>query len=107
MNPPELDFGKPTFFERLSNKGFGASAGLGLAHNYLLEVRGRKTDRGVFDPRGRAGVNGKHFLVAPRGRTQLLRLQARSLWKNASDAEDSKFGSFQMMYDRKKTAPLS
>ena len=68
MNPPELDFGKPTFFERLSNKGFGASAGLGLAHNYLLEVRGRKTDRGVFDPRGRAGVNGKHFLVAPRGR---------------------------------------
>jgi deazaflavin-dependent oxidoreductase (nitroreductase family) len=47
--------------------------GLGLRHNYLLEVRGRKTG-GVFStPVDLLEFKGKRFLVAPRGRTQWVR----------------------------------
>ena len=43
-------FRKPSFFEQILNKGFGVLVGLGigLRHNYLLQVAGRK--RWVIHP---------------------------------------------------------
>ncbi len=75
MNQPELGFRKPNLFERLLNKDFGTlvGIGLGLGHNYLLEVRGRKTDRIYSTPVDLLEFNGRRFLVAPRGRTQWVR----------------------------------
>ena len=45
-------FRKPNFFEQILNKSFGILVGLGvgLRHNYLLQVRGRKTGRVYSTP---------------------------------------------------------
>ena len=40
---------------------------------YLLQVRGRKTGRTYSTPVDLLEINGKPFLVAPRGRTQWVR----------------------------------
>lgn len=58
MNRPELDFRKLTLLERLLRNGFAAllRLGLGLDHNYLLEVRGCKTDRVSSTPVNLQGV---------------------------------------------------
>jgi hypothetical protein len=52
MNQPDPAFRKPNLFERILNGAFGTLVrfGLGLRHNYLLEVRGRKTDRVYSTP---------------------------------------------------------
>ena len=54
---------------------FGAlvALGLGLPHNYLLEVRGRKTGRRHFTPVNLLEFSGERYLVAGRGRTQWVR----------------------------------
>jgi deazaflavin-dependent oxidoreductase (nitroreductase family) len=71
----QVEFREPTAFERLFNKVFGMLVGLGLGmkHNYLLEVRGRKTGRMFATPVSVLEVNGNLYLVAPRGRTQWVR----------------------------------
>ncbi|MGB8886884.1 MAG: nitroreductase family deazaflavin-dependent oxidoreductase [Candidatus Korobacteraceae bacterium] len=68
-------FLQPTASERLFNRFFGFLVGLGLGmkHNYLLEVRGRKSGKLYSTPIDLLEVGGKHFLVAPRGRTQWVR----------------------------------
>jgi class 3 adenylate cyclase len=45
----------------------------GLPHNYLLEVRGRKTGRRQSTPIDLLELGGRRFLVAGRGRTQWVR----------------------------------
>ncbi len=72
-NPPE--FRKPSAGERVFNRCFGflVGLGLGLPHNYLLQVRGRKTGRLYSTPIDLLELEGKRFLVAPRGRTQWVR----------------------------------
>ena len=75
MNQPDPHFLKPNLFEPILNRAFGTLVGLGLGlrHNYLLEVRGRKTG-GVFStPVDLLEFKGRRFLVAPRGRTQWVR----------------------------------
>lgn len=47
--------------------------GLGLRHNYLLQVRGRKTGRVFSTPVDVLDRDGKRFLVAGRGYTQWVR----------------------------------
>jgi deazaflavin-dependent oxidoreductase (nitroreductase family) len=47
--------------------------GLGPAHIYLLEVRGRKSGKLFSTPVDLLELNGKRYLVAPRGRTQWVR----------------------------------
>ena len=42
-------------------------------HNYLLEVRGRKTGRLYSTPVNLLEFRGKRYLVAPRGQTQWAR----------------------------------
>jgi len=53
--------------------GFLVGLGFGLKHNYLLEVRGRKSGKLCSTPVNLLELNGKSYLVAPRGRTQWVR----------------------------------
>jgi hypothetical protein len=75
MNPASPPFRKPNFFERTLNRAFGVLVGLGigLRHNYLVEVRGRKTGRVFSTPIDLLEFKERRFLVAPRGRTEWVR----------------------------------
>ena len=75
MSEPAPAFLKPTLMDRWINRIFGLLVGwgLGLSHNYLLEVPGRKSGRMYSTPVNIVDLNGKRFLVAPRGETQWVR----------------------------------
>jgi deazaflavin-dependent oxidoreductase (nitroreductase family) len=62
----------PNRFERAVTRAFGflVGLGLGLPHNYLLEVRGRRTGRTYATPVDVLELGGRRFLVAGGGRTQ-------------------------------------
>ena len=68
-------FNKPSAIDRFINRAFGllVKIGLGLPHNYLLEVRGRKSGRTYSTPVNLLELGGKQYLVAPRGYTQWVR----------------------------------
>ncbi|MBZ5599052.1 MAG: nitroreductase family deazaflavin-dependent oxidoreductase [Acidobacteriia bacterium] len=68
-------FRAPSAFERVFNRVYGilVGCGLGFSHSYLLQVRGRKSGRIYSTPVDLLELDGKHFLVAPRGRTQWVR----------------------------------
>ena len=68
-------FNQPTTVDRAINKIFGllVGLGLGLRHNYLLQVRGRKSGRIYSTPVDVLDRNRKRYLVAPRGYTQWVR----------------------------------
>jgi len=68
-------FEAPSASERIFNRAFGLliGLGLGLRHNYLLQVRGRTTGRVYSTPVNVLEFNGKRWLVAGRGRTQWVR----------------------------------
>ncbi len=65
----------PSATERIFNRAFGllVGLGLGLSHNYLLQVRGRTTGRVYSTPVNVLELGGKRWLVAGRGRTQWVR----------------------------------
>jgi deazaflavin-dependent oxidoreductase (nitroreductase family) len=69
------DFEAPNAIERVFNRSFAilVALGLGLRHNYLLEVRGRTTGRIRSTPVNVLELGGKQWLVAGRGRTQWVR----------------------------------
>jgi deazaflavin-dependent oxidoreductase (nitroreductase family) len=75
LNQPASAFQEPSPGERLFNKTFGilVGLGLGLRHNYLLQVRGRKTGRVYSTPVNVLELNGKWYLVGARGQTQWVR----------------------------------
>jgi deazaflavin-dependent oxidoreductase (nitroreductase family) len=75
MNSTLPEFRAPTALERAFNRVFGLLVGLGIgfSHNYLLEVRGRKSGKIHSTPINLLEFGGKRFLVAPRGRTQWVR----------------------------------
>jgi len=64
-------FERPGRVDRLFNKAFGMliGLGLGLPHNFLLEVRGRTTGRLYSTPVDVLVLEGRRFLVAGRGYT--------------------------------------
>jgi deazaflavin-dependent oxidoreductase (nitroreductase family) len=68
-------FNQPTTVDRAINKLFGllVGLGLGLRHNSLLQVRGRKSGRIYSTPVDVLDRDGKRYLVAPRGYTQWVR----------------------------------
>jgi F420H(2)-dependent quinone reductase len=72
-------FKQPSGIERAFSTLFGmiVGLGLGLSHNYLLQVKGRKSGRIYSTPVNLVIVNGRRYLVAPRGDTQWVR-NARS-----------------------------
>ena len=69
---PGGDFLRPTTAERIFNRIFGwlVGAGLGLRHNYLVEVAGRKSGCVHATPVDVLAIEGRTFLVCPRGRAQ-------------------------------------
>ena len=73
-------FDRPHALERLLNKLFGllVALGLGLPHNYLLRVHGRRTGRLYSTPVNVLARDGRRFLVAGRGYTQWVRNAAAS-----------------------------
>src|ERR1700687_4791281 len=75
MSSPLPEFRAPSAVERVFNRVFGFLVGLGLgfSHNYLLQVRGRKSGKVYSTPIDLLELEGKRFLVAPRGRTQWVR----------------------------------
>jgi deazaflavin-dependent oxidoreductase (nitroreductase family) len=75
MRPELPAYRKPSAAELFFNRFFGllVRLGLGLPHNYLVEVRGRRTGKLYSTPIDLLEINGKRFLVAPRGRTQWVR----------------------------------
>jgi deazaflavin-dependent oxidoreductase (nitroreductase family) len=76
VKKPETErFNPPTAVDRAINKLFGllVGFGLGLRHNYLLQVRGRKSGRVYSTPVDVLSRDGKRYLVAPRGYTQWVR----------------------------------
>jgi deazaflavin-dependent oxidoreductase (nitroreductase family) len=68
----DREFRPATPGERFFNWAFGFLVGLGLSpsYNFLLEVKGRKSGKLYSTPVNLHEVNGKQYLVAPRGRTQ-------------------------------------
>jgi len=72
---PSRQFTEPSAVDRFFNRAFGflVKIGLGLPHNFLLEVRGRKSGRVYSTPVNVLERNGKRYLVAPRGYTQWVR----------------------------------
>jgi hypothetical protein len=65
-------FDPPSAFERMLDGAFAfcIRLGLGLPHNYLLQVRGRKSGRLRSTPVDVLDRDGRRFLVAGRGYTQ-------------------------------------
>ena len=70
-----MQFDQPTHLDRIVNRTFGllVKLGIGLPHNFLLEVRGRKTGRIYSTPVNILPYKDKRYLVAPRGDTQWVR----------------------------------
>src|SRR5689334_3769270 len=75
MSKEGRQFLKPTLIDRLVNRIFGTLVGLGvgMSHNYLLQVQGRKSGRIYSTPVNVLDHEGKRFLVGPRGETQWVR----------------------------------
>jgi len=75
MDPNLPVFREPTGVEKLLNRAFGFVVGLGLgpSHIYVLEVRGRKSGKLFSTPVDLLEIQGRRYLVAPRGRTQWVR----------------------------------
>ena len=73
--PDAPTFQKPTAIEGAFNRFFGFMVGLGLGtkSSYLLQVRGRKSGKLYSTPVYLLEIDGKRFLVAPRGWTQWVR----------------------------------
>jgi deazaflavin-dependent oxidoreductase (nitroreductase family) len=73
--PENRAYQAPSWFEITVNRLLGKIAGWGLgpAYVYLLQVRGRKTGKLYSTPVSLLELDGKMFLVAPRGRTQWVR----------------------------------
>ncbi|MGZ6243376.1 MAG: nitroreductase/quinone reductase family protein [Candidatus Binataceae bacterium] len=68
-------FLKPSLTERIFNRVFAVAIGfgIGLGHNYVLEVRGRKSGRIFSAPIDLLEFDGRRYLVAPRGETNWVR----------------------------------
>jgi deazaflavin-dependent oxidoreductase (nitroreductase family) len=61
--------------ERILNRLYGLSVrvGIALSHNYLVEVAGRKSGRVFRTPVNLLEMNGRSYLVAPRGDTSWVK----------------------------------
>src|SRR6202011_674464 len=68
-------FLKPTAMDRFAGQVFAAllKVGIGFKHNFILEVRGRKSGRVFSTPVNLLVHNGRIYLCASRGETQWVR----------------------------------
>ena len=69
MRAKAARFDAPSPFERVFSRLFGMLVGFGLAlpHNYLLQVRGRKSGRLYSTPVDVLALDGQRWLVAGYG----------------------------------------
>ena len=74
MSEPRA-FQRPTALERAINRTIGALVGWGIgpAHMWVLEVRGRKSGQVRATPVDLLSHGGRLYLVAPRGATEWVR----------------------------------
>jgi len=108
MNSTLPSFRQPTAIERAFNKAFGflVGMGLGFSYNYLLQVRGRKSGKIYSTPIDLLEIDGKHFLVAPRGRAQWVRnAEAAGEVTLKKGSQRNKFG-LRALSDEEKPAIL-
>lgn len=65
----------PSSIERLFNRAFGFLGGLGIGPSFIyrLEVRGRKSGKLYSTAVNLLELDGKQYLVSPRGQTQWAR----------------------------------
>jgi deazaflavin-dependent oxidoreductase (nitroreductase family) len=70
-----VKYERPSVVEGFFNRVFGllVRAGVGMRHNVLLQVRGRKSCRVYSTPVNVLEHDGRRYLVAPRGHTQWSR----------------------------------
>ena len=75
MPQSSIEFMRPSSLDRIVNRVFGflVKIGFGLAHNFLLEVQGRKSGRICATPVNVLTHENKRYLVAPRDDTQWVR----------------------------------
>ena len=75
MDQSPKQFKRPSFLDRMVNRlfGFMVKFGFGLSHNFLLEVRGRKSGQIYSTPVNLLDYKNRKYLVAPRGNTQWVR----------------------------------
>jgi deazaflavin-dependent oxidoreductase (nitroreductase family) len=68
-------FLKPTAMDRLAGQVFAAllKVGIGFKHNFILEVRGRKSGKVFATPVNLLVHNRRTYLCASRGETQWVR----------------------------------
>jgi deazaflavin-dependent oxidoreductase (nitroreductase family) len=68
-------FLKPTALDRTFSQVFGAllRLGIGFKHNFILEVKGRRSGRVFSTPVNLLELKGKTYLCASRGETQWVR----------------------------------
>jgi deazaflavin-dependent oxidoreductase (nitroreductase family) len=97
-------FSPPTTLDRAFNKLFGllVGLGLGLPHNYLLQVRGRKSGRVYSTPVDVLSRDGKRYLVAPRGYTQWVRNAVASGTVSLKKGRRSEQFSIRILSDDEK-----
>jgi len=75
MAQSTIEFMQPSLLDRTVNRVFAflVKIGVGLAHNFLLEVQGRKSGRIYSTPVNVLTHENRRYLVAPRGDTQWVR----------------------------------
>ena len=80
---------QPSLLDRIVNRAFGfmVKLGFGLSHNFLLEVRGRKSGRIYSTPVNVLEHNGKRYIVAPRGDTQWVK---NVRWQSKRDTREGR-----------------
>jgi deazaflavin-dependent oxidoreductase (nitroreductase family) len=108
MDSTPPSFRQPTAIERAFNKAFGflVGMGLGFSYNYLLQVRGRKSGKIYSTPIDLLQIDGKRFLVAPRGRAQWVRnAEAAGEVTLKKGSQRNKFG-LRTLSDQEKPAIL-
>jgi deazaflavin-dependent oxidoreductase (nitroreductase family) len=68
-------FLKPSAFERVANNAVGmlVRLGLGSGHNFVLEVKGRRSGKVYSAPVNLLEYQSRRYLVAPRGETSWVR----------------------------------
>jgi deazaflavin-dependent oxidoreductase (nitroreductase family) len=97
-------FNQPATLARAFNKlfGFFVGLGLGLPHNYLLQVRGRESGRVYATPVDVLDREGKRYLVAPRGYMQWVRNALASGTVSLKKGRWSKEFSIRIVSDDEK-----
>ena len=102
--PESEHFNQPTTLDRAFNKLFGllVGFGLGLPHNYLLQVRGRKSGRVYSTPVDVLSRDGKRYLVAPRGYAHWVRNAIASATVSLKKGRRSEEFGIRMLSDDEK-----